>query len=290
VFILLSDTALVPDIYSCQEAWFDADIRDPSNTNQKAKRVQTCRKGDRPVSPSTHYFIKSGNAYRVHVDIERSDPSCFYGGGPGNMGQIAEPICWLPRDWHRMRTDEHRYFWFVSRDGANFHPVSIPHAVLSPTQQSQLSHYAVDSDSVYRYSGKIEGADPKTFEVIFPFAEILHLQKYSIARDNQHLYVDGWPFPLIDLSQVKWLQLPCSNGEYSKCDREEYRQPSLGTIGDDLIYFEPSMHAALFKGVAKSDLSCSLYDSFKASCISGGHNYQFSHGISERDVRLEPEG
>jgi hypothetical protein len=65
------------------------------------------------------------------------------------MGQVLNPVCWLPRALQVHQTHEDRHFWLVSKDGAHFRTAPSAQAELTASQQDDLSRYAVDRTSVY---------------------------------------------------------------------------------------------------------------------------------------------
>lgn len=253
VMFVFSETKFMKaDTYDCQEKWYGSGV----HTSEHSGKINTCTKGDRPIAPGADYYISGDSVHRVNVDITQHNPSCSYGGGPGNMGQMFIPVCWLPREWHRMHISERRHFSFISDDGANFRTASTKQTVLTPSQKNQLDRYVVDSSSVYYIASKMKGADPNTFEVIFPFGDSSSINKYDIARDNKNLYINGKQLPLIEIYEVKWLEIACKETYTGACQHSISNVPDVGVINKDIIYLSQWPHVALIKNVVIDELVC----------------------------------
>ena len=131
--------------------------------------------------------------------------------------------------------------------------------------------YATDSHAVYLNSDKIEGADPSSFEVLFP-ADEERWSKYFFARDARHLYIDGRPFPLTDVSGIEWLKIPCREGE-NVCSNTDGQSAEIGRLGRDVVFMQYGSRPTLFKNFAQPDLSCEKKD-FEYRCRSKGVTYR----------------
>jgi hypothetical protein len=265
----LSGTCQAFENYSCTAQWFDTNVDDSIGTRRGPDRTETCRKEPTPAR-TFGYRVVDGKVYWGRTNTTRSSPCTA--GGVGSMGQVLNPVCWLPRALQVHETHENRHFWLVSQDGAHFRTAPSAQAELTASQQDDLSRYAVDRTSVYYSSKKIEGADPETFEVFFPDGVLPHGNEYSFARDSRHLFVDGWSLPLFDPTEVTWLELPCMDDKFSMCHHWTIQAPILGRLVDDLLVLGKGTRPTLFKDLLKSDVTCSL-DGVTAYCIIDSQRY-----------------
>ncbi|EMH4163187.1 DKNYY domain-containing protein [Pluralibacter gergoviae] len=267
ILLTLPYTKLTPDKYRCQEIWINTEKSESTQAEDRNRQLKSCTKDDKPVTPSTKYFIKDGNVYKTYVVIRRYDPTCINGGGPGNMGQIFIPICWLPDSWHRMSVDEQRTFLLISHDSKHFK--------IAPTEQSvsttvNKDDYVLDQSSVYYIANKIPGADPDTFKATSSFDKTPQLARYAIARDKNHLYINGTSLPLNTLEQIKWLDLPCRDNRYNCFYPGE--EPVLGVSNNDLLYISSRAKATLIKDIGKQNITCFLRNR-SIYCTSEGRDF-----------------
>ncbi|MFJ4434377.1 DKNYY domain-containing protein [Pseudomonas sp. NPDC089395] len=228
---------------------------------------------------NTGYRVMDDRAYWFSTSGNRRSPCSAK--GVGGMGQIFNPVCWLPSTLQVHHTQAERNFWLVSNDGANFQVARSNQTTLTQVQKSQLNNYAMDRSSVYLRSSKIKDADPESFEVIFPFRDDDTLQQYSFATDRNHLFIDGWAFPKIDLAQIEWVNITCTDEPY-KC-----RTPMIGKAGNDILLFDNGARPRLFPNLGTPDLTCSRRE-YENYCISNGKRYLIDRRVEEASLVAQP--
>ena len=259
--------------HTCSEEWYDGNIHDSVRDRRVPYKTQACPDTNTPVP--TGYQVIDGRIFYVTSSSNRY--SDCGGTGVGSLGKILMPKCYLPERLQTHENDEKRTFWLVSEDGAHLRTLESRQTSLTPVQQRRAAAYAMDSTSVYMDSEKIEGADPESFEVIFPFEDDTRLERFSFARDRQHLFINGAPVALLDLTQLKWLSVPCT-GEKMECDNTQYSAPMIGKIGRDILYLDYGASPTVFPGLATPDIECSR-KGFKNYCASAGKRYLFEAGV-----------
>lgn len=239
----------------CDEKWFEHGRR---GSNDFDYRTSDCKKPSATFKPlGEWYWLADGKAYFRSVRTEES--SDCGGRGVGAMGNLLNPRCYMPSSLQSHDHHETRSFWLTSRDGANFQ--------LAPTRQPQphspkmvkaLQRYGVDDKTAYFNGDELVGADAGSFEVIFPFEEDARLNDLYIAIDRDHVFIDRWTLPRMDLSRIEWLVVPCANDmsqwRLKSCKEASVR--SLGRVGNDLLYMPRSKRPALLSGLAPPDLRC----------------------------------
>ena len=266
---LAASDAIAFEKRQCEEHWYKQSIA--LSKNDKGYRfVGTCRRLE-GISHQVgdYYLVLDGKVYWTFFQSERSGP-CG-GKGVGSMGQMLNPVCYLPSFLQIHTTYETRNFWLVSDDAAHFRLAKTSKKTLQPWQREQLMRYATDRQSVYLNSDKIEGAEPATFEVLFP-GEDERWSSYPFARDSRHLYIEGWSFPLMALSDIAWLDIPCVNGTFP-CSDTSQQKAEIGRIGQDLLFMLYGSRPTLFKNFAQPDLKCEEKD-FEFRCRSKGVTYR----------------
>ncbi|MFC3627298.1 DKNYY domain-containing protein [Vogesella amnigena] len=253
----------------CEEHWYKQSVA-LSNIDKDYRFVGTCRRLE-GISHNVgdYYLILDGKVYWTSFQSERHSPCS--GKGVGAMGQMLDPVCYLPSSLQIHTTYETRNFWLVSNDAANFRLANTSKKTLQSWQRERLMRYAMDSQSVYLNSDKIDGADPATFEVLFPGEED-RWSSYSFARDSRHLYIESWSFPLMVLSDIVWLDIPCVKGTFS-CSVTSQQKVEIGRIGQDLLFMLYGSRPTLFKNFAQPDLKCEKKD-FEFRCRSKGVTYR----------------
>jgi hypothetical protein len=239
----------------CRERWFDHSV---SGSNLDAYQDSECVAPSATFKPlGEWYWLADGKAYFRTVRTE--DSRACAGRGPGALGNLLDPRCYLPSGLQRHDHYETRSFWLASPDGAHFR--------LAPTRQPQphsrkmtmaLQRYGVDGRTAYYDGEELVGADAKTFEVIFPFEHDESLRDYEFAVDANHLFINEWTLQRFDPSRIEWLVVPCAKDLKTllpeRCQESLVR--SLGRIGEDLLYMSRSARPTLFKGLAEPDLHC----------------------------------
>lgn len=253
------------ETHNCTEKWFNQSIK--SSRQSDPVKVRECQVGSE-AKQLGWYWIIDGKAYWLYSNKDRHSPCS--GRGPGAQGQLLNPVCYLPEMLQVHQNDETHEYYLVSQDGGHFSPATTKQMNLKPLQKDDVSRYAMDSTSVYLNSEKINNADPKSFEVIFPFGDDPKWDDYSFAKDSKHLYVDGWVIPNIDLDRVVWLDLPCSE-PMNNCDTT-YTPPSIGKAGQDVLFLKYGSRPTVFRNLAKPDLACSRRE-YSGYCFSGGKLY-----------------
>ena len=260
--------------HRCTANWYKQSI---SASHEKSPdRVTECQKTNSETKQLGWYWVVSGKAYWLYDNKERHSPCS--GTGPGALGQIGDPVCWLPQSLQIHENEEYRNFYLVSQDGENFKLANTKVKNLKPWQKSRVTRYATDNTSVYLNSEKIGNADPKSFEVLFPFGDDPKWDLYSFAKDDKHLFVDGWIIPNIDLSKVEWQNLPCSDPA-NNCDTT-YEPPRIGKVGRDVLFLHYGSRPTVFRDLAKEDLACSRRE-YSGYCFSGGKLYKIVSDFDE---------
>ncbi len=262
--------------HTCTEKWYDGNIHDSIRDRRVPYKTQDCpapKDSETPIP--TGYQVIDGRIFYVTSSSNRYN-DCG-GTGVGSLGKILMPKCYMPDKLQTHENVEERTFWLVSEDGAHLRTLASSQTNLTPVQRRSAASYAMDSTSVYLDSEKINGADPESFEVIFPFEDDTRLDRFSFARDRQHLFINGAPVPLLDLAQLKWLPVPCT-GEKMECDNTQYSAPMIGKVGRDILYLDYGTSPTVFPGLATPDVECSR-KGFKNYCASAGKRYLFDAGV-----------
>jgi hypothetical protein len=264
----------------CDEKWFDHARR---GSDDHDYRSSNCKQPSSTFKPlGDWYWLADGKVYFRSVRTEKS--SDCGGRGVGAMGNLLNPRCYLPSSLQSHDHYETRSFWLTSRDGVGFRLASTRHPLPhSPRMAMVLQRYGVDGKTAYLNGNELVGADAETFEVIFPFEEDAQLNDLYVAIDRDHLFINRWTLPRVDLSRIEWLVVPCS-ADMSKwrlesCKRSSIR--SLGRVGSDLLYMSHSHRPALLSGLAPPDLRCEEVVTGK-QCHIGGRIYEI------RGSSLEP--
>lgn len=268
--------------YRCTESWYKQSIS--ASVRRSPDTIRECEPFPSHTLELGWYAVIQGKAYWHIVDEERHSPCS--GGGAGALGHLIDPVCYVPRKLQFHQNDSYHQFWLVSGDGQHFHLASTNKKDLMPWQRASVMRYAVDSTFVYWNSEKMEGADPALFEVIFPFGDDPRWEKYSVARDQNHIYIDGWPIPTIDLDKVGWMDVRCE-GPDTRCKETGYAAASIGKVGDDILFLRYGYRPTVFKGLASSDLSCFRRD-FSQYCYTSGKRYLIEPDL-EQEAKLIPE-
>jgi hypothetical protein len=239
----------------CYEKWFDHPMR---GSGESAYQAFKCNPQSATFKPlGEWYWLADGKVYFRTVSTE--DSRVCGGRGVGALGNLLDPRCYLPSALQRHDHYETREFWLTSPDGAHFR--------LAPTRQPQphsrkmtmaLQRYGVDGRTAYFDGDELVGADAGTFEVIFPFEEDAYLNKLYVAIDRDHVFIDRWTLPRMDLSRIEWLVVPCgkdmSKWRLERCEKASVR--TLGRVGNDLLYMSYPNRSALLSGLAPPDLRC----------------------------------
>lgn len=194
-------------------------------------------------------------------------------------------MCYLPEGLRIHHNEEHRSYWLVSDDGANFRRVRTQKKRLTPDQARVIDRYGMDSTTVYLNSEKVVGADPSSFEVIFPFGDDAKWDNFSFARDQRHLFIDGWMMPGVDLEGIAWLHVPCTEGTF-RCSETSLHKANFGQLGEDVLFLQYGFRPTLFRRLARSELSCMRRD-FTYFCIADGKRYRVEADFDEQ-ARLVP--
>lgn len=267
--------------YECWETWYPYSIDNPQHL--KGSRVRAC-----PPEPANRvafgwFHVAEGKVWWSFTETSRSRPCA--GQGPGAMGNLLNPVCYLPDFLQIHHNVEYRSFWLVTEDSANFRMAPTMHTPLQDWQKAQLQRYAVDSTSAYLNSEKIPGANPATFEVLFPFGDEEKWNEYFVARDDKHIFFDQWALPGVKIENLAWLDLRCLPGD-KFCDNRQPTVPFLGVVGSDLLLLGRSMRPTVFHNAAAPDLKC-FRGGFHHFCRINGEFFQFRSDFDE-EARLEP--
>ncbi|OLS59243.1 DKNYY domain-containing protein [Pseudomonas putida] len=255
-------------------------------SNRNPDRRQNCPANKIDDSASqVGYQITESRAYWFSTSTSRSSPC--NGVGVGALGQIFNPVCYLPSELQFHHTRAERKLWLTSTDGKNFRVLDSSLATAIPEQQPKFDKYAIDSTSVYYYSEKLKNADPKSFEVLSPPGNDINLAQYSFAKDHESLFIDGWRLPGIDLEKIEWLEILCTDAP-EKCDSFQSRIPSIGRVESNIIFID-RLRATLFSNIETSKMFCSRKQ-ILVFCTIGGKRYLIDSGIRE-EARLviQPE-
>lgn len=272
------------ETFSCTESWFDTSLIESLETRRAPDRERDCSE-DKDAVHNDSFPVVDGRVYWMAESNNRYSPC--KGTGVGAVTQGLNPVCYLPARLQVHENVVHRTFWLLSTDAAHFRVARSSQAGLTPDQEDKVAMYSMDSTSVYIRANRIEGADPQSFEVIFPFGDYStvnlnakdKLQRYSYARDNQHLFIDEWSLPYIDLTTVEWLNGHCT-GEITECQNTPSARPLVGKVGNDILYLHQSPRPTLFRNLATADFELSR-EGFRSYVRSGGKRYMIEAGFRE---------
>lgn len=119
----LPQAAQAIEKFSCTEHWFDTTKEGAWVSQQQPDRIQTCtaKKNDKPAQETGYRFV-NGLFYQYATYRKRSSPCT--GNGVGNMGQMLDPVCWMPSKLQVHRTGVVRTFWLAT---ARQPPSAQPH-------------------------------------------------------------------------------------------------------------------------------------------------------------------
>lgn len=277
---LLCSTSYLPltghafETLTCTESWYDASIQSSIESDRQPFQVRDCSQ-DKDSAPKTGYTVIDNRVYRGGSSRHRYSPC--QGTGVGSVGEVLNPVCWMPSWLQTHETVEHRDYWLVSEDAAHFRIVPPAQPSSAEGRQRGAGAYAMDSESVYLGTEKIEGADPATFEVYFPTDSAAKLERYSFARDKNHLFIDEWALPLIDLERVEWLGVICT-GEGTECRNSAYAKPQVAKVGTDILFLDNGARPTVFRDLATSLITFSR-EGFTTYCAVAGRHYRIEFGI-----------
>lgn len=277
---LLAPRCAAFETYECTEYWYNQGIT--ASRDRQADRVADCAKtGPAGRWVGEHYLVVGGKAYWTFFEKERHSPCS--GKGVGAMGNLFDPVCYLPSRLQTHHTMERRSFWLVSDDGDNFRLVGSSRKNLAAWQRESLNRYARDRTAVYLNTDKLPEADPQTFEVRFPFGDDAEWDRYYFARDRRHTYIDEYPVPAIDLDKVTWLTLPCVEQAIS-CRDSAHGAARIGTVGRDILFLRYGDRPTVFRNRAKPGLTC-FRSAFTSYCRIDGKVYAIKPDFDE-EARL----
>lgn len=266
----------------CEEHWFNQSIE---HSDHNADRTSSCKKTSTAFKPlGRFYWLADGKAYFHTAETRRSSPCA--GRGVGAMGNLLNPVCYLPSFLQVHRNQEIRRYWLASTDGANFRLATTRHpGPLAPLQAMTLARYALDGQRVYLNGEPIADADVGSFEVIFPFGADEHWSAFGFARDRDHVFIDEWALPPMDLAQVQWLALPCAEDvpewRLESCRHQPvHTKIRIGRIGDKLLFVSYRDRPALLEGLAAPDLQCADLGG-RVQCRSRGRIHEIAGDFDE---------
>jgi hypothetical protein len=276
----LPTTAAAFETYQCTEYWYPAWV--VKGDKPQATRIQPCQQ--QPLRKVGFYRVVAGKAYWYAATKERYSPCS--GRGVGALGNLLDPVCYLPGLLQKHKNVEVRRFWLVSADGESFQPAATRHQRLQHWQQQVLDRYASDRQQVYWNGEPLPGADVATFEIIFPWGADPKWADFGVAQDRHTLFIDKLPLPRLALERVDWLDVRCETGDLGTCQQTAYASAHIGRLGGDLLYLRYGSLPTLLKGVATDDMSCSRRE-FIHYCTIRGVRYQI-HDALDASMKLVP--
>lgn len=261
----------------CEEQWFNQSIE---NSEHHPDSTTPCQRESAAFKPlGRFYWLAHGKAYFRNFETRRSSPCS--GKGVGALGNLLNPVCYLPGFLQVHHNHETRRFWLASTDGAHFRLATTRHVQpLSPWQTMMLARYAVDEKHAYLNGERLVGADVGTFEVVFPFGDDERWRAFEFARDRDQVFVEKWALPLLELSQVQWLPLPCAEDvpqwQLESCRNQPVHTKSrLGRTGNKLLFLSYGDRPALLEGLVAPDLQC-LDVGGRVQCRSHGRIHEIA--------------
>lgn len=280
VLSLAASPSVAVEKYECTEYWYNQGIT--ASRDRHADRVADCTKGGvagRWVGE--HYVVVGGKAYWTFYEKERHSPCS--GKGVGALGNLLDPVCYLPSRLQTHHTMERRSYWLVSEDGGNFRLVGSNRKDLAAWQRQALTRYVADRTTVYLNSDRLPEADPQTFEVLFPYGDDAEWERFHFARDRRNTYIDEYLVPAIDLDKVVWLSLPCVESSIS-CRDSAHGAALIGTVGRDVLFLRYGDRPTVFRNRAKPGLLC-FRSAFTSYCRMDGKLYAIKPDFEE-EARL----
>lgn len=111
--LALSPAAQAIEKFSCTEHWFDTSKEDVRLNPRQADRIQSCAaSGKDNLARDTGYRFVNGQFYQYSAHRKRRSPCTA--NGVGNMGQMLDPVCWMPNKLQLHRTEVVRTFWLAT--------------------------------------------------------------------------------------------------------------------------------------------------------------------------------
>ena len=280
ILLLLASLSSAFEKYECTEYWYNQGIS--ASQDRQADRVADCTKtGLVGRWVGKYYLVVGGKAFWTFFKKERHSPCS--GKGVGALGNLFDPVCYLPSRLQTHHTMERRSYWLVSEDGDNFRLVGSDRKDLAAWQRESLNRYARDRTAVYLNTDKLPEADPQTFEVLFPYGDDVGWDRYYFARDRRHTYIDEYLVPAIDLDRVAWITLPCVEQAIS-CRDSAYGAARIGTVGRDILFLRYGYRPTVIRNRAKPGLLC-FRSAFTTYCRIDGKVYAIKPDFNE-DARL----
>lgn len=213
-----------------------------------------CTSDLRPVF--SNYVTKRGQVYWMEKTI-KYDKSCYLGA----MTFFFDFGMWrcLKSGSSSIELIESRRLVKVATYSPAFQALKTPESTLVDWQHEQLANYAKDKKAVYFKNIKIEGADPNTFAVIFPFGNDEIWKKISVSRSGKSLFLRWKPIENIEFNKFRaYIPVRCpGNGVSCVLDFEDFNNDSLrygifGSIDNDVFaFFENGI--SRFPGMATPD-------------------------------------
>lgn len=142
-----------------------------------------------------------------------------------------------------------RSFYAVAPDTSSFQPLKSAKTDMVEWQKKQLTNYGRDNKTVYYHNWRLEGANPATSSVIFPFGNDKKWALYSVVTDGEKYFFNGQAMPDVDLRHFRVLKpVKCPGHGLSRCtfndDAEEFFKYGNwdgsipGVVGNDIVILQ----------------------------------------------------
>jgi hypothetical protein len=243
--------------YNCTETWYKQSL---SHTDAKKSYATKYCSPDKSIKGPTdaqevrvRTTVVKGQAFWVSTQYERHKPCA--GRGVGTLGQVLDPVCYLPNFLQINENIENRNYYWLSDDGAHFKPSKTKQTTLTQWQTNQLNRFTQDSKTVFYNSEPVINADPETFEVIFPFGNDKKFENYAVTKDKAQTYIEGISIPSIDLNHITWLPITCKDSE-DECKSSAYSVGLIGKSNHDVLYLKYADTPTVFKNWANDNIEC----------------------------------
>ncbi|MBT0964168.1 DKNYY domain-containing protein [Denitromonas iodatirespirans] len=273
--LLWSAHVIAAETYTCTEKWMgraEAAMRSERPILSQGR----CSDVQRLFGDSEFYWVRDHKIFALRVRKERSSPCS--GRGIGSIGQMFMLECYLPT-WLQTHTNtEHRFYWLLSDDPEHFERIAPQQKAYEAFESRRYLRYAKDSKSVFLGVDQIKGADPASFELIFPFGEDPEWKDIYFAQDAWQLFVDLVAMPKLDIESVRWLDVPCVDST-AGCEVVSLRKIRIGVVGRDMVVLDHAGGHGYFVGVAAHRLEC-FQTGFRHFCSSGPEVYEIEESVS----------
>ncbi|HGM5488950.1 TPA: DKNYY domain-containing protein [Serratia fonticola] len=236
-------------------------INPDGEVDMRSQYRQQCTKDLRPLF--SQYVVLKNDVYWMEQNSYEHSP-CI--GGTGDSTALFYNLSWecMTAKPRQVNAIEERQLYPVARNAPEFKPLKANEVNPPEWQSAQLADYAKDAKSVYYRRSKIEGADPKQFQVIFPFGNEEKWRHFAVSDSGGETFVGGKSIGSVDLHQFRLLTpVACPKHGLSQCTAYDdadvfflygnWDGGVLGQLGHDVVFLQQDK-ISQFSNMASADM------------------------------------